>query len=339
MLTVSRLRRKPRHFHRFTGLTPAEFDSLLAEVTPAYEGTEQQKSTTRSGHPNRHRKAGAGRPFVLPLPERLLMGLVYLRLYTGQSILSFLFDVDQSTVCRELSKRLLPILLTVLPVPLRDAPLRAQKPSEPESIENLPGQTGQTGPKRRRINTLDELLRTYPELSEVLLDATEQSMPQPEDKRKRKLAYSGKKHDHTIKTQILSTKELILHVFGGLPGCLHDVTLLGASGVLHQVPEGVRVRLDKAYTGEGVAKRYPNVQLEQPIKKKRGFVLTAFGRAYNHLLSVLRIPVEHHFARLQTFGILAGEFRGRWESHEDIFCIVSGLLNFRKTGRFTLENA
>ncbi len=28
------------------------------------------------------------------------------------------------------------------------------------------------------------------------------------------------------------------------------------------------------------------------------------------LLSVLRIPVEHHFARLKRFGILSGLYRG-----------------------------
>jgi hypothetical protein len=75
-----------------------------------------------------------------------------------------------------------------------------------------------------------------------------------------------------------------------------------------------------------------------PIKKRRGHQITWLGRAYNHLLSVLRMPVEHHFARLQTFGILAQEFRGRkgQSAHEDIFCVVSGLFNFRATGRFTL---
>ena len=161
MLTVSRLRRKPRHFHCFTGLTPAEFDSLLSEVVPVYEGTEQHKVTMRLRLPNRLRKEGAGRPFVLPLPERLLMGLIYLRLYTGQSVLSFLFDVDQSTVCRELSRRLLPILLTVLPVPLRDAPLRADTDkADTDKKEEPTHPTHPTHPKRRRINTLDELLRT-----------------------------------------------------------------------------------------------------------------------------------------------------------------------------------
>jgi hypothetical protein len=37
MLTVKKLRRKPKHFHNFTGLTPQHFDQLLLAVTPLYE--------------------------------------------------------------------------------------------------------------------------------------------------------------------------------------------------------------------------------------------------------------------------------------------------------------
>lgn len=324
MITVARLRCKPRHFQCFTGLNPVEFDRLLNELAPVYEAAQQQ----RRERPDRLRQPGAGHPFALDLPERLLMGLMYLRLYVGQSLLSFLFDIDQSNLCRELSKRLLPLLHEVLPTPLRDAPLRADSQPEPKPSPLTKGKTG------RRINTLDELLRAYPELKDVLVDATEQPIPQPKDKRKRKLAYSGKQHTHTIKTQILATKALILHVFGGLPGCLNDPVLLGASGVLHQVPPGVQVRLDKGYAG--LDRRYPQVAVVPPVKKRPGHQLTVLGRAYNYLLSVLRIPVEHHFARLKRFRILADVFRGRQSGHEDIFCTVAGLLNFRQTGQFCL---
>jgi len=324
MITVARLRRKPRHFQCFTGLSPVEFDRLLDELTPVYEAAQQQ----RRQRPDRQRQPGAGHPFSLDLPERLLMGLMYLRLYVGQSLLSLLFDIEQSNVCREFSQRLLPVLHEVLPTPLRDAPLRAEAEPQPKPSEPAKGRKG------RRINTLDALLRAYPEIEEVLLDATEQPIPQPKDKHKRKLAYSGKQHTHTIKTQILATKELILHVFGGLPGCLNDPVLLSASGVLHQVAPGVRVRLDKGFAG--CDKRYPQVGVVPPVKKRPGHQLTALGRAYNHLLSVLRMPVEHHFARLKRFRILADVFRGRQSAHEDIFCIVAGLLNYRQTGRFCL---
>lgn len=341
MLLVSKLRRRPRHFHSFTGLSVAEFDRLLAEFRPAYQ-THRDQCRTASVH---QRQPGAGRPGALALPERLLMGLIYLRLYMSQSLIAFLFDIDQSNVCRELKDRLLPVLLAVLPVPLRDAPLRS--PSNWEQIannikESQEESTNKANKKPRRINTLKELLETYPELSEVLLDATEQAIPQPEDKSRRKEAYSGKQHDHTVKTQILATRRQILHVFGtnaaffpgGLPGCLHDMTLLGASGVVTRVPDKIPIRLDKGY--QGAEKRYPNNTIKQPIKGNRRVKVTVLGQLYNYLLSTLRIYVEHHFARLQQFGILRDIYRGQSEVHEDIFSIVSGLLNYRSSGKFSL---
>ena len=334
MLCVSKLRRHPRHFHSFTGLSVAQFDQLLVEFQPAYEAQRQLQQNNSV----RQRQPGAGRPRRLALPECLFMGLVYLRLYLSQRLLSFFFDIDQSTVCRELKDRVLPLLFAVLPVPLRDAPLRSEK--KPDAPPRSPDKTD--GKPRRRINTLQELLATYPELSEVLLDATEQEIPQPEDRQKRKETYSGKQQSHTVKTQILATKKQILHVFGtnaafflgGLPGSLADVTLLGASGVLRHVPSSVAVRIDKGY--QGTSKRYPNKNIKQPVKGKRGQSVNELGKAYNYLLSTLRIYVEHHFGRLQQFGVLRQTYRGRFEAHEDIFCIVSGLLNFRESGKFSL---
>lgn len=324
MITVAKLRRKPRQFRAFTGVTIPEFDQILEQVAPAYEADQQR----RRNRGNRQGPTIGGRPFTLAVPERLLMGLMYLRLYVGQNLLAYLFDLDQSNVCRELHDRLLPILLEVLPVPLRDAPLRhlAQEPSDdPNTVPSRP---------KRRINTLAELLKAYPEIEEVLLDATEQSVPQPEDKVERKRRYSGKQQDHTIKTQIVATRKLILHVFGGLPGCVSDQMLLGASGVIRAVPAPVKIRLDKGY--EGTDKRHPDRCVQQPIKGQRNHPVTVLGRAYNYFLSTQRIYVEHHFARLQQFGILGQLYRGRFEKHEDVFCIVSGLLNFRTSGQFSL---
>ncbi len=54
---------------------------------------------------------------------------------------------------------------------------------------------------------------------------------------------------YTIKTQIVATCTLSLHVFGGLPVSLNDQTLPGVPGVIRQMPESVKIRLDKGYTG------------------------------------------------------------------------------------------
>jgi hypothetical protein len=43
MLTVNKLRRKPKHFHNFTGLTPQHFDELLLAVEPLYEQAEHKR--------------------------------------------------------------------------------------------------------------------------------------------------------------------------------------------------------------------------------------------------------------------------------------------------------
>lgn len=144
------------------------------------------------------------------------------------------------------------------------------------SIKEPQKETGnKTKKKQRRINTLKELLGTYPDLVEELLDAAEQPISQP-----------GK--------------------------------------------HGIQSRLTKGY--QGTDKRHPDHDIKQPIKGSRGQKITALGGAYNHLSSWPRIYVEHHPARLQQFGILRSLYRGRFEVHEDIFCIVSGLLNYRASG-------
>src|SRR5437879_3098861 len=106
MLTVKRLRRTPSHFRAFTGFDPEAFDRLLAELELEY----RQREEARHARPNRLRAVGAGHPFHLDLSERLLMGLMYWRLYVTEGLLSYLFDLDESNISRELSQRLLPAL-------------------------------------------------------------------------------------------------------------------------------------------------------------------------------------------------------------------------------------
>ena len=237
---------------------------------------------------------------------------------------------------RELRLPLLPILQDVLPTPLQDAPLRFLAAASQEQNPNAGSDTPlPPDPKRKkRIHTLQELLTTYPEMTDILIDATEQAVPRPADKLKRKQAYSGKQQEHTVKTLIVATRKTILHVFGGLPGCIHDRCVLRASGVLRQVPAGVRVRVEKGYQGADTAS--PDVAVQQPCKKPRNQDFTILERAYNDALSVQRIYVEHPFARVEKWGGLAQEWRGKFCDHEGVFCVIVGLVTFRETGKFDL---
>jgi hypothetical protein len=53
---------------------------------------------------NRKRKIGAGRQFKLDIKNRFVMLLVYYRLYITYTLTGFLFDLDQSNICRDIQK-------------------------------------------------------------------------------------------------------------------------------------------------------------------------------------------------------------------------------------------
>ena len=68
---------------------------------------------------------------------------------------------------------------------------------------------------RRRARTIDEVEEEYFPGFKAFVDSTEQEIPRPKNKKRRKSYYSGKKKKHTVKTQYMVNSEgLILHKTG-----------------------------------------------------------------------------------------------------------------------------
>ena len=65
-----------------------------------------------------------------------------------------------------------PLLAAVLPVPVQEELLLTA-----------------ASPTNKRIGSLEDLLKKHPEIRDVLIDATEQAIQKPEDKKKRKDNY------------------------------------------------------------------------------------------------------------------------------------------------------
>jgi hypothetical protein len=102
LLSYERLSKKPLLFKSFTaGLTVHEFDDIYEEIAKTYDKHEIQRLSKRK---NRERSMGAGRHFKLDLRDRFLMLLIYYRLYITYTLAGFLFDLDQSNVCRDIQK-------------------------------------------------------------------------------------------------------------------------------------------------------------------------------------------------------------------------------------------
>ena len=83
-----------------------EFDDIYnKEITKKYEIHQDTSDYLRvKDGKNRERKAGAGRHFKLDVKNRFLMILVYYRLYITYTLAGFLFDLDQSNICRDIQK-------------------------------------------------------------------------------------------------------------------------------------------------------------------------------------------------------------------------------------------
>ncbi|MCL5068125.1 MAG: transposase, partial [Thaumarchaeota archaeon] len=197
MLRYSALAKRPSQFKSFTGLDVAEFDSLYSTIESRYEEFEQKRLSSRS---DRKRGIGAGRPFAHPLKDRFLMLLVYYRLYITSILVGYLFDLDQTNVLRDI-RRLEPLAKECLPLPKK-------------IYEGT-----------RRARTLEEVEEYFPGFI-AIVDSFEQEIPRPQNKRRRKSYYSGKRKKHTVKTQLAVNKEgLIFHRTDHVRGRRHDYDL------------------------------------------------------------------------------------------------------------------
>lgn len=312
MLNYKTLSSKPSIFRSLTGLEVSEFNSVHSNVEAKYDEYEAKRLSRK----NRKRKVGAGHPYKLPLQERLLMFLLYYRLYMTSTLTGVLFDLDQSNVLKDIRK-LEPLVKEVLPTPkkLHD--------------------------KARQLQTLEEIEAMFPEFK-AFLDATEQEIPRPKNKHKRKTHYSGKKKRHTVKTQLtVNEKDLIVHKTGHVKGSLHDYTLYKRSHP--HLPDNVRLDLDLGYLG--IRADYPKLNCMLPFKKKnpgrgkRGVKaeeLSPEQKLFNKQFAKERVVSEHANSRVKKFQIWGGEFRNRLKHYDVMTDIVCGLLNFRISGTITI---
>jgi hypothetical protein len=299
LLSYDKLSRKPILFTSFTGLTVKEFDDIYdKEITKRYDKHELKRLSKRKG--NRERKAGGGRHFKLDVKNRFLMLLVYYRLYITYTLAGFLFDLDQSNICRDIQK-IEPLIKQCLPIP--------------QKLYKL----------TKRLRTHDEVEKYFPGFLSFI-DCTEQQIPRPIDKIQKKDYYSGKKKKHTVKTQLMvNTHGIIIHKVDHKKGCRHDYNIYKETRPI--TSKDVVNVFDLGYLG--VEKDYPKQISSLPNRKKRNQELSEEEKDYNKSHSKKRIVIEHTICRLKKYRILADVFRNKLRKYNKISDIVSGLVNYR----------
>ncbi|HKY66957.1 MAG TPA: transposase family protein, partial [Acidimicrobiales bacterium] len=144
--------------------------------------------------------AGAGAPPAHDPPTRLLIALVWLRIYPTYELLGWLFGLEKSNAW-EAVQDALAVLETL-----------ADFPSERPAVE------------RQELATKQAVLDTFPQVA-VIIDAKEQPFRRPRGWERQKPFYSGKKKRHTVKNQVARRPDgRIGAVSVTAPGATHDLT-------------------------------------------------------------------------------------------------------------------
>src|SRR5215207_8354363 len=95
MLSYEELCRHPAAFPSLTGMTRPEFDGLLPRFRQAEADLRASSDATRKDGKPRQRAAGAGRRYDNPACDRLLMALMWLRVYPTYEALGFFFGLHK----------------------------------------------------------------------------------------------------------------------------------------------------------------------------------------------------------------------------------------------------
>jgi len=253
------------------GTTPAQFADLAGRLAPLADPAKRRREDRK----DRKRAPGAGRK-ATPFERRLLVALTHLRQGSSTRATAAMFGIHERSVRN-----------------WRD------------DLEALLGQHGFCPPGAPRpIRTLEDLqthLDTVPTEC-CMVDGTHVPTKMPVEFEGQRQMFNGKDRDHVVKATVVTDsgrRPLWFEANPNHEGRTHDVTMLRAQSALLAVLAATTatVLADKGYVGlkydidpEGVL---------TPWVKPRGGELSVEDRDANHMLSSLRMPVEHAIGRIK----------------------------------------
>lgn len=229
----NRLSKNKSQFIKVTGLDLYKFNFLFKEIEPLWKKEESKRKFRK----DRIYKIGCGAQHKLHLKDRLLMVLIYYRVYTTFDFLGFIFRLDKSSVSRAFN-RISILLPKVFKIPER----------------------------RIKIDKNN--------LIELFIDGTEQPINRPKNRKDQRNYYSGKKKKHTAKIQVTISKDengkrKIESISKSYSGKTHDKKIYDKTKMI--LPKKTKVYTDTGYLGTGhimPQKRRKGKDLSEEDKKR-----------------------------------------------------------------------
>ena len=277
------------------GLQPAVLAELLFQVLPELERRRTQRLQERADR-KRAFVPQDGAPRTITPAEKVLMTLVYLRHNVQHEVVGALFGCSADSAENALHE-VVPVLRDLFPAQAWDAAKKWQG-TEPSW--------------------------TLAAADFVLVDSFETPVRRPSVQARQKRLYSGKKKQHTLKTQLVTDpKGNVLTLSAGHRGPQADLKVYEENPLPAPLADKPR-RGDKAY----VSSTHP--EMTAPHKKPKGGELSEAQRAQNRQLAAERVYVEHGIRRVKGFRILRDQYRLAIGLFAMIASAVVGLLQFSR---------
>jgi hypothetical protein len=300
MITFDTVKNKPELLRAMTGLDRAEFQKLLAPFQSTWEAHVEKRAVPEQ---DRQRRPGGGRnPALRTTADKLLFILYYFKAYPLQEILGFEFGMGQTQACEWIH-----LLSAILKQALASG---GQLPER--SAARLAKKLVETGEVRFAI------------------DGTERKIQRPKDDVEQAQYYSGKKHAHTVKNDVVVTlkSRLVKYLSQTHEGKKHDKKICDEEQPTF--PQGSTLYQDTGFQGYEPA----GVKTVQPKKKPRGQELSARDKQRNRRISKVRIVVEHVLSGVKRCRIVKDILRNTKDKFADLVMeIACGLHNFRTSLR------
>ncbi|WP_341528630.1 transposase family protein [Nostoc sp. UHCC 0302] len=292
------IQKYPHRTKQILGISYEQFQSLLNCAINRYKEikTKQERQKIRIN------ASGGGRPAKLLIQEQVCLCLFYLRQMPTFQVLGILFGISK-TEANDTFHDWIPILRDILPSSLL------------EQVSN----------NESDLLFVQEVLMNF----RLLVDSLEQPIYRPSDSKEQQEYFSGKKKQHTLKSQIIGLPEGkdIVEVDIGTPGPTADIKLFRKSR--SKFDESQPFSGDKAYQG--------GKNITTPHKRKPKQELTQQQKDENKALSSNRIFIEHLIRLLKIFRIASQRFRLKLDTYEQIILTVCGLVRLR-IGSLVLPN-
>jgi hypothetical protein len=280
----------PKQTQRLIGLEYEQLQQLIENA----ERLHHEKQATIESKKVRIIAGGGGRKPKLSVKEQIILTLVYLRQMTTFQLLGIQFGVSESTA-NDIFNYWLPILRELLPSSL----IEQVKKNESD------------------LMVVQEILTEY----ELIVDSYEQVRERPGDNEEQEKYFSGKKSNHTFKSQIIIMPDGrdIVDVVAGEPGPKSDITMFRENRDNFDPKQSFKG--DLGYLGEDL--------IDTPIKKPRNKELTTKQKKLNKEFSSKRVFVEHRIRSVKIFRVVQDRFRLNPKKYEQVILTICGLVRLR----------